>query len=269
MTLQKVIVVGYSASGIDISTQLPIAAQTPILISEKEEHIPAGQVSTNDWAHHVPEIAEFIPESRAVRFADGSVESDIDAVIFCTGFHYSFPFLQSLNPSVTVADGSHAAHLWQHMLYTADPTLAFLAIPQRIVPFPIAEAQSAVIARMWAGRLDVPSEKEMEDWVQNLAAECDGGKARHVLAFPLDLNYINSMYEMSMKAARRQELDNDGIGKKPPFWSREKGWIRKRIPHIKVASRALGDKRHEVKTLEQLGFNYALWKSQHSMVAID
>ena len=218
---------------------------------------------------HVPEIAEFIPESRGVRFADGSVESDIDAVIFCTGFHYSFPFLQSLNPSVTVADGSHAAHLWQHMLYTADPTLAFLAIPQRIVPFPIAEAQSAVIARMWAGRLDVPTENQMEDWVQKLAQESDSGKARHVLAFPLDLNYINSMYAMSMNAAREQGLENDGIGKKPPFWSREKGWIRKRIPHIKVASRALGNKRHEVKTLEQLGFDYALWKSKHSMVAID
>lgn len=262
---QKVIVVGNSASGIDISMQLATVAHNPILISEKEKYAPSNQDGAKTWARHVPEITEFIPETRSVRFADGSEEPDIDAVIFCTGFHYSFPFLQSLNPSVVVEDGSHVAHLWQHMLYTADPTLAFLAIPQRIVPFPIAEAQSAVIARMWAGRLDVPSEKEMEAWVRNLTESAGEGKARHVLAFPLDLNYINLMYGLSMEAARGEGLENDGMGKKPPYWNNEKAWIRQRIPYIKVASRALGSRRHEVKTLKQLGFDYAAWAAENEV----
>lgn len=210
----------------------------------------------------MPEIVEFLPEQRGVRFANGRVENDIDAVIFCTGFHYSYPFLQGLKPPVVVPDGGHAAHLWEHIVYASDPTLAFLSIPQRVVPFPIAEAQSAVIARIWSGRLPPPSQQEMDTWVDQAHQEKGAGKAIHLMAFPTDVDYINRLHDLSAIAKKAPELglENGGEGKRPPYWGLDKRWVRERVPKIKIASRAVGEKRHEIKTLEDLGFDYAEWK---------
>lgn len=196
-------------------------------------------------------------------FSDGTIETDVDSVIFCTGYHYSYPFLKSLSPPVLVPDGSYLDNLWEHLLYIHDPTLAFLCVPQRIVPFPVAEGQSAVIARMWSGRLDFPRKSEMEEWSSDLARRRGNGKIRHILSYPADLEYINYMYDLSMDAKIVPELglDNDGKGKIPPYWGEEQGWVRERMALIKLASRQLGDRRHEIKSLAEIGFDFEEYKA--------
>lgn len=246
---------GNSASGIDLSAQASSVSQLPVLISEKEK--AGAKVEVPSWARSVPEIAEFLPEQgRAVRFASGVVEQDVDAVVFCTGYHYSFPFLRGLEPSVVVPDGGYAAHLWEHVLYTADPTLAFASVPQRIVPFPVSQAQAAYVARVWSGRLRPPPRPEMEAWVRDLVREKGPSKAVHNLAVPRDVDYINRLRELSLGAGRRSGLENDGAGKMPPCWGPEELWVRERMPLIKLASRALGDGRLHCKSLKELGFDY-------------
>ncbi|KAH8734764.1 hypothetical protein BGZ61DRAFT_412369 [Ilyonectria robusta] len=259
---KKVIVVGNSASGVDVSVQLSTVAALPVLVSEKEKPSVVQPQANTPWAAYVPEIVEFFPETRGVRFADGRVESGIDSIIFCTGFHYSYPFLAKLEPSIVVPGGSHAAHLWEHILYTANPTLAFLSVPQRIVPFPVSEAQSAVIGRIWSGRLNVPSRAEMDAWVEAQHKVKGEGKAIHVMTSPEDVDYVNRLHDLSTTAATAPELglENDGNGKKPPYWNLETRWIRERVPKIKLASRAVGERRHELRTLKDLGFDYEEWK---------
>ncbi|KAJ5015199.1 Thiol-specific monooxygenase [Colletotrichum sp. SAR 10_99] len=256
---QKVIVVGNSASGIDLSAQISTVCRLPIIVSEKTTpNTPAEDRSS--WAKMVPEILEFIPEGRKVRLANGEVESDVDGVVFCTGYFYSFPFLRDLSPPV-VTDGAYARNLYEHLLYIDDPTLAFAGIPQRIVPFPVAEGQAALVARAWADRLALPSTAEMREWEAKMLKDKGESKMLHNLAFPKDLDYINMLYARSLEAVKREGLENDGVGKIPPFWDDEKRWTRERFPLIKIASRKLGEKRHEVTTLEQLGFDYKAWKA--------
>ncbi|KAF4815310.1 Thiol-specific monooxygenase [Colletotrichum siamense] len=255
----KVIVVGNSASGIDLSAQISTVCKLPIIVSEKTApNTPAEDRSS--WAKMVPEILEFIPEGRKVRLANGEVESDVDGVVFCTGYFYSFPFLRDLSPPV-VTDGAYARNLYEHLLYIDDPTLAFAGIPQRIVPFPVAEGQAAFVARAWADRLALPSTAEMREWEAKMLKDKGESKMLHNLAFPKDLDYINMLHARSLEAAKREGLENDGVGKIPPFWDDEKRWTRERFPLIKIASRKLGEKRHEVTTLEQLGFDYKAWKA--------
>ncbi|KAI8197444.1 Thiol-specific monooxygenase [Colletotrichum sp. SAR 10_65] len=256
---KKVIVVGNSASGIDLSAQISTVCKLPIIVSEKTTpNTPAEDRSS--WAKMVPEILEFIPEGRKVRLANGDVESDVDGVVFCTGYFYSFPFLRDLSPPV-VTDGAYARNLYEHLLYIDDPTLAFAGIPQRIVPFPVAEGQAAFVARAWADRLPLPSTAEMREWEAKMLKDKGESKMLHNLAFPKDLDYINMLHARSLEAAKREGLENDGVGKIPPFWDDEKRWTRERFPLIKIASRKLGEKRHEVTTLEQLGFDYKAWKA--------
>ncbi|GKT44308.1 thiol-specific monooxygenase [Colletotrichum spaethianum] len=256
---KKVIIVGNSASGIDLSAQISTVCKLPIIISEKTvPNTPAEDRSS--WAKMLPEIAEFIPEGRKVRFANGEIESGIDGVVFCTGYFYSFPFLRDLSPPV-VTDGAFARNLYEHLFYIDDPTLAFAGIPQRIVPFPVSEGQAAYVARAWADRLRLPSRAEMREWEIRVLKDKGESKMLHSLAFPKDLDYINMLHARSLQAEKRPGLENDGVGKIPPFWDDEKRWTRERFPLIKIASRKLGEKRHEVTTLEQLGFNYKAWKA--------
>ncbi|EGY22423.1 hypothetical protein VD0002_g6473 [Verticillium dahliae] len=253
---KKVVIVGNSASGIDLSAQIATVCQHPVLVSVKTELKTAEDEAEGAILKLVPEITEFVPETRSVRFANGEVESDIDSVVFCTGYFYSFPFLRALSPPV-ITDGSYARNLYEHMLYIDDPTLAFVGIPQRIVPFPIAEAQTAWVARLWAGRLAVPPTEEMRAWeAQALAEAGGGGKAIHTMLFPKDVDYLNKLHEQSLSAATVEGLENDGKGKLPPYWGPEKRWTRERVPLIKVASRLQGERRHEIKTLAELGFDF-------------
>lgn len=202
-----------------------------------------------------------------MRLSTGHVEEAVDAVVFCTGYLYSFPFLQGLEPTVLAPDGSYTDHLWEHVLYSSDPSLAFLVIPKRIVPFPLAEAQMAVVARMWAGRLPVPTKEDMDAWVERRVRDTPPG-ARHTLSYPEDVNYINRLFKLSQEAVPNAELglENNGAGKIPPYWDEEKSWVRSKIFPIKVASRELGDRRKDYKTLKQLGFDFEAWKAEQGVL---
>ncbi|KAH7362154.1 thiol-specific monooxygenase [Plectosphaerella cucumerina] len=251
---KKVIVVGNSASGVDISAQISTCAQLPIIVSEKTTPDPSAGAQTSPWAKFLPEISEFIAEDQTVRFANGHIETNIDAVIFCTGYLYTFPFLKDLSPAVT-GDGNCVLNLYQHLFYIDDRTLAFAGLPQRIVPFPFSEGQAAWAARVWSGRTTLPPAAEMNAWAEDLLARTGGGKSLHNLAFPQDLEYINMMHGVSLAAEKRQGLENEGVGKLPPFWDEDTRWVRQQMPLIKAASRQLGEKRHRVKTLGELGFD--------------
>lgn len=219
-TGKKVIVVGNSASGLDISAQIAQHSAHPLLWSSKSVSMfaAASPSKTPDpLRRELPPIATFLPQTRGVAFEDGTEEHDIDAVVFATGYFYSLPFLSGLKPAV-ISDGTHVQHTYQHLFYAPRPTLSFLALNQRVIPFPLAEAQSAVVARVYAGRLPLPPQSEMQDWEETAERENGSGKTFHVLPFPKDAEYINEMSRWAMSARRREGLENDGRGKTPPVW---------------------------------------------------
>ncbi|KAJ5162256.1 Flavin monooxygenase FMO [Penicillium capsulatum] len=250
---KKVIVIGHSASGIDIAAQIATVSQHPLLISEKSPTTLSPEKAGT--AKSVPEIRLVDPQRSRVQFVDGHEECNVDAIVFCTGYHFSLPFLSSLhNPIVT--DGVRPHHLYRHMLYIPEPSLALVGLPQRIVPFPFSQAQGAWIARLFSGRLAFPSEQEMEEWILNWEARHGEGRSLNTLAFPLDAEYINALHDLSSQAVCREGLANGGQGKQPPFWGDKEKWTRERFPLIKKASQALGSRRSQVKTLAELGFDF-------------
>ncbi|KAH6880005.1 hypothetical protein B0T10DRAFT_412343 [Thelonectria olida] len=255
---KKVVIVGNSASGIDLHAQLSQVAKLPVIISEREKQNPFEPERNTSSATYLPEITSFLTEQRTLRFANGHVETEVDAVIFCTGFHYSYHFLQSLNPPVIDTKGEYVAHLWENILYSADPTLAFLSVPQRGIPFPLVETQSAVVSRIWSGRLNAPTTREMESWVIQERRQKGEGKAIHLIHFPEDVEYMNRLYDLSETAQKAPHLglENQGSGKRPPRWNQRQIWIRGKVSEIKQASRSAGGRRHEVTSPEELGFNY-------------
>lgn len=134
--------------------------------------------------------------------------------------------------------------------------MALVGFQQRIVPFVISQAQGAWVARVFSGRLNLPSHADMQQWIEEWKAIRGDGRKFNVLGFSLDAEYINSLHEISSAAVHRDGLENDGSGKKSPFWGNKEKWTRERVPLIKKASQALGSRRREITRLEEIGFNF-------------
>lgn len=250
-TGKKVIIVGNGPSGTDIASQIEQVSKSPLLMSQRSESIMTTAAS---YREIVPEITEFLPffhGTRAVRFADGRVEEDVDAILCATGYYYSFPFLSSLE-SKLISTGERVHNTYKHLFYIDDPTIAFIGLPMKIVPFRLDEAQAAVVARLWASRLELPSTQEMRRWEESVIAERGAGKAFHDLSSSREFEYHNELVDWATRVKK-------GEGKMPMRWSAKERWTRERNPAIKKAFADRGDARHGINTLQELGFDYDAW----------
>jgi hypothetical protein len=92
-----------------------------------------------------------------VCFTDGSVEQ-VDAVIYCTGYKISFPFLDE----ALAGAGDNEVSLYRRVIPPKLPGLYFIGLIQPIgATMPIAEIQSEWVADLLEGRAAVPSEPQM------------------------------------------------------------------------------------------------------------
>ncbi|KXX77578.1 Thiol-specific monooxygenase [Madurella mycetomatis] len=237
---KKVVVVGNAASGLDIAAQISPVCRKPLLLSVQTATSPAHL----DWtgAEEVPVIDEFLVAERAVRFQDGRIEKDIDAVIFSTGYLYTYPFLRSLKPPV-VTDGRRVRGLYKDLFRIDHPTLVFSGLPIKVVPLPTSETQAAVFSRTWANLLPLPSVEEMRKWEEEEVEK--RGINFHVWPEGGDYQYINSVHDWIARS--------DTPGKKPPKWTPDQIWQRQIYAKAKLKFELDGRK---AKTLEELGFEY-------------
>jgi thioredoxin reductase len=243
---KKVLVVGDSASGTDICAHLlPFVSE--LLWSSRS---PTGI--------QYPPIARFLPNTAGVTFANGTTSFAIDAVIFCTGYFYSLPFLSPTLNTPLISTGHSIHHTYAHIFLTPQPTLSFIALPSRVIPFAVAEAQAAVIARVYAGRLVLPPLAVMQQW----GGDREGEGIGHKLEFPKDAEYVNEMSGWAMSA---RELETRHAGLTPPVWGEWEFWVRERVPVMKKAFKELGEGRGGVRTVEELGFSFEAWKRQKEM----
>jgi cation diffusion facilitator CzcD-associated flavoprotein CzcO len=250
---QKVIVVGNAASGSDIGRQIAKYCSGPLIFSTRSENyfMPAG--SGDDTYDMRPEIASYEVAERAVRFADGSVVTNVERVLYCTGYYYAYPFLKSLQNSAAppVGDGTRVQHLYRHLFYQPAPTLIFPGLPQKVIPFTVAEAQGAVIAKVLAGKIALPSEQEMQEWEAAEIEQRGDGRTFHTQPFPDDATYINMLHDWACSVPG---------GKQPPRWEEKEYWVRERFPQIRAAFLKLGEARTDAHRMEDVGFDFQQWK---------
>ncbi|RYO78273.1 hypothetical protein DL762_008783 [Monosporascus cannonballus] len=311
---KKVLVIGNSASGLDIAAQIARAgARHPVLVSARSPAAPETLAHLGPGCDEVPEVARFFADGRGVRFRkrqgdgdgkgrdkdpgangleekpeedaeegeEGRVETDIDCVLFCTGYLYMFPFLRSLmmgdgeggsrprrqqGEQPLVTDGRRVHGLARHLLHAAHPTLAFPGLPIKVIPFPLAEAQMTVVARLWSNRLPRPPRAELERWGREdeerwLSGEGARGNERsknrqkgfHVFPKGGDGRYINEMHDWAMRAVGPGRGRGEGPGKEPPYWGEVEWWQRGVYAEAKMRFEETGK---NATSLEELGFRF-------------
>src|SRR5215471_6966767 len=127
----------------------PAAVRSPTVSDSLLSKLDHGDIVVR------PNIDRF--DGDRVCFTDGSAEQ-IDAVIYCTGYKISFPFLDE---ALIGADGGQIP-LYHRIVPPKLPGLYFIGLVQPIgAIMPIAEIQSEWAADLLQGRATLPPEPQM------------------------------------------------------------------------------------------------------------
>lgn len=238
---KKVIVVGGSASGLDIAMQISMVSRLPVLNSLRS--LPALEVD-NDQIKQVPMIEEYIEKDGIVRFSDGSIEAEVDAVVYCTGYLFAYPMLKGVEPPL-ISNGQRVLGVYKQLFSIEEPTLAFPTLPYKIVPFPIADVQAAVIARVWSGHIQLPTREEMKESERSQVETLGDGRAFHILGYPNDADYID---ELATWANTARNAGKAAVGS-----NARQRWLRERCFEMRAY---FGQDGNRAKTMEELGYIY-------------
>lgn len=176
-----------------------------------------------------PVIKEYRPSGDIV-FDDGSILSSIDAVIYCTGYHASFPFWNTRANGGPIFDYTQNRLIgsYQHTFLREYPTLGIIGIP-RVLTFRSFEYQAIALARLFAGRTarPLPPREVQERWEKE-RWELVSRERRKFHDIPWDngetMEWLRELFEL----AGLPRLE--GSGRCPPILNRETRWA---IEHVR------------------------------------
>lgn len=223
---EKVLVIGGGPSGQDIANQLVGHAAS---VYRAHRGLPGEAWQQDEFGVvRIPEVCRF-DDGFGLCVDDSRVT--FDRVILCTGYRYSTPFLHldgDSNCAMVHPSGKYLDNLYRQLVYIFDPTLAILTQGKMIVPFPIAQAQSCYMARIWSGRLRLPEHIVMLEASDAWKASTPPEKLMS-LGHPLDGDY--------MDALRRDCLSAGPGGMLPVDWMRERFELRGSCADLKLLDR--------------------------------
>ncbi|KAI1695149.1 flavin-binding monooxygenase-like domain-containing protein [Ditylenchus destructor] len=154
----NILIVGGSYSAQDIASQCWKFGSKSITISYRTK--PTGQ--------HWPEGIEERPileklDGRNAYFKDGSVKEGIDAVILCTGYLHSFPFMESSlrlkTNNCILVNG-----LYKGVVFEKNPQLFYIGMQDLIYSFPMFDAQAYYVRDVILGRISLPPFEQMRQY---------------------------------------------------------------------------------------------------------
>jgi hypothetical protein len=229
---KRVIVVGASISGPDISYALADIVQTPLHAVVRGKYHPYFF----DYAFHHPNILRRPPIShivsnrsmneRTVFFEDGTKLEDVDYIIFGTGYTWTLHFIPELARTIR---NNRLPNLYQHIFWVEDPTLCFVGAIAAGFTFKVFEWQAVLAARFLAGRISLPSIEEQGKWEEK-RIEYKGDGVPFTALYPDFEEYFEELREMAGEPTR------DGKGRKLPKFEKEwrEGFDRAHLSRIEM-----------------------------------
>ncbi|XVE56871.1 hypothetical protein DITRI_Ditri04bG0045100 [Diplodiscus trichospermus] len=157
---EVVVIVGSSQSAQDISMEVVEVAKE-VYLSARSFDITEGLSKVISKHHNLnlyPQI-ETLQQDGRVEFEDGSCVI-ADTIIYCTGYSYTFPFLDT--KGIVVVDDNRVGPLFEHTFPPSlAPSLSFMGIPRKLIGFPFFESQAKWIAQVLSGKRRLPSWDDM------------------------------------------------------------------------------------------------------------
>ncbi|KAF2714585.1 FAD/NAD(P)-binding domain-containing protein [Pleomassaria siparia CBS 279.74] len=209
---KRVVIVGASVSAADIAVDLIGVASGPIYAVIKG-HNANGYFGDVAFKHpgisEKPSISHIDTShgNRTVHFIDGSSVTDVDEIIFGTGYTWSLPFL----PSIKVRN-NRVPDLYLHVVFQYDPSLLFVGAVNAGFTFKIFEWQAVLAARILSGRATLPPLEEQQKWEQDRIAE-KGDGPRFALVFPDFEEYFETVRKLAGPPTE------EGFGRRLPVFN--------------------------------------------------
>ncbi|XP_021733918.1 flavin-containing monooxygenase FMO GS-OX-like 9 [Chenopodium quinoa] len=156
---EVVVIVGSSMSGQELSMELVEVAKEIYLSAKSPISEGFSKVFANHKNLHLCPKIDCLEEDGRVLFEDGSCIT-ADTIIYCTGYSYTFPFLDT--KGIIEVDDDRVGPLYEHTFPPSlAPSLSFVGIPRKIIGFPFFESQAKWIAQLLSGKKTLPSWEEM------------------------------------------------------------------------------------------------------------
>jgi trimethylamine monooxygenase len=162
---KDILIIGTSYSAEDIGSQCWKYGCKSVTVSHRTA--PIGYNWPDNWSE-VPLLQKV--EGNTATFKDGTTK-DVDAIILCTGYQHSFPFLPD-NLRLRTANRLATADLYKGIVLTRNPKLFYLGMQDQWFTFNMFDAQAWYVRDIIMGRIDVPSREVMvKDVEDRVAAE--------------------------------------------------------------------------------------------------
>lgn len=234
-TGKTILCLGAGASGIDIALDLSTVAKKVYLSHNKAKltsELPPNLIQTAGIDHFSEKI---------VHLKDGS-EVEVDSVMFCTGYKYTFPFLKQFS-DLKIFDG-RVYPLFKHIVHVSAPSLNFVGIANKICPFPTFHCQVQFILAHIDGSMKLPTKEQMLKDIEKdyVSRKMKGMPPRHA----------------HMMVGQMQWDYNDDIT------------TLAKIPPISTAVRSLFDKIHYTRTenlLTYKNYNYDITNNSYTEIS--
>ncbi|KAG2186101.1 hypothetical protein INT43_002539 [Umbelopsis isabellina] len=235
----NVLVIGNAASARDVSREA-LAKASKVYQSIRKSSIPPLEEGDQSDIIVVQAIKEFLynGDKGIIKCEDGTELSDVDVIVFATGYLFNLPFLSRDLGSQLITDGQIVHNLYQQLFYINNPTLAFIGIPIRVVPFPLSQVQSKVVARCWSGKAPLPSKKDMEQWYK-LQPEHVRPRDGFVFRSQKEIKYIERL-GMWAEGFRPNDNVDDWNSANPVTGKLSHSWKDRRIRALELRKQYIG-----------------------------
>lgn len=195
-----------------------------VYVSSNEAKIgPVADEAHFDWMdsiladksigiHRDPRIKRFT--SNGVKFEDGTKVDGFDKILFATGYHLTYSFLDipenqgkeyiKISSGITDQDNYEQTTVDNVYLYdftVGEPTLGHTGIPHNPLFFLTAKVNAIALAGVWSGYKKLPSVEEQRKW----CSERLKGKTSGFQVF--NENTIRTYYEKLYELAPAHRVD--------------------------------------------------------------
>lgn len=188
---KRVALLGTSASGLDLSREIAAVADAVYWTGTMFDALPVAQRRSGNL-HRLPTIDALLPSGQ-LRLRDGTITEAVDELMYCTGYHYQYPFLSA--PLLSIED-NWVQPLYRDLLHIDHPTLAFIGIPFRVIPFPLFEMQARWFTRLLTGEFELPPPAQLHAHTQAevAALRANRVKQRHFHQRTIDcFDYLDAL----------------------------------------------------------------------------
>lgn len=152
-TGKDVVLVGTSYSAEDVGSQCWKYGANSLTVAYRTA--PMGFDWPDNWDER-PLITHV--EGRTIHFGDGS-SKEADAIILCTGYQHSFPFLPD-DLRLRTKNRLATADLWKGVVWAHNPKLFYVGMQDQWFTFNMFDAQAWYIRDIVLGRITVPRTAE-------------------------------------------------------------------------------------------------------------